>query len=100
MFNFTAGKMDVNLDKNWEKNLDLRKELEEIGEDAAANARRMAPVATGALRNSIDYIVEEDSRLYLYAGVEYGAYVELGTRKMAAQPFLRPGLEQAISKRR
>ena len=65
--------------------------LEEIGLAAEGYAKRACPVDTGNLRNSITHAVEsaEDS-VYVGTGVEYAPYVELGTSRTAAQPFLRP----------
>lgn len=65
--------------------------LEEIGLAAEGYAKRACPVDTGRLRNSITHAVEsaEDS-VYVGTDVEYAPYVELGTRRTAAQPFLRP----------
>jgi hypothetical protein len=39
-------------------------------------------------------------RIVGYVGTNsgYGAYVDLGTRKMAARPFLAPGLEVALNR--
>lgn len=44
---------------------------------------------TGRLRNSITHAEDEDA-VYIGTNVEYGKYVELGTSKMAAIPFLKP----------
>lgn len=58
------------------------------------DAKQLAPVDTGALRNSI-HSEEGDGLTAIVAdGVEYGIYQELGTYKMAAQPFMVPSLEQ------
>lgn len=43
---------------------------------------------TGFLRNSIDHKTELDSAL-IGSGAKYAKYVELGTSKMPARPFLR-----------
>lgn len=61
-------------------------------------AIRLCPVDTGRLRSSITHDMERDSRgLVGFVGtnVEYGPYVELGTRFMRPQPFLRPALRAA-----
>ena len=55
-------------------------------------------VQTGSLRASIDYTVQR-----VPAGVEgllsssspYAQFLEFGTRKMAARPFMRPALAAA-----
>jgi hypothetical protein len=55
-------------------------------------------VRTGRLRAGIAWLLGRDSRgLYAQVGtnVEYGPYVELGTDRMAARPFLRPAAEHA-----
>jgi HK97 gp10 family phage protein len=61
-------------------------------------AKRLSPVDTGRLRNSITWELRTDARgLYAAVGtnVEYAPYVEFGTSKMSAQPFLRPALTAA-----
>jgi HK97 gp10 family phage protein len=64
-------------------------------EQTAKSARALVPVRTGALRASIraertpgGYAVRAGG-----GAVDYAAYVEFGTRRMAAQPYLRPALE-------
>ncbi len=65
--------------------------------DAAVEyAKRIAPVRTGALRDSIDGEsgVEGTKRfLRLFATVRYAIFPELGTVHMAAQPYLRPAID-------
>lgn len=51
-------------------------------------------VRTGRLRNSITYGVDtSEPAVYIGSNVEYAPYVELGTSKMAARPFLKPAAE-------
>lgn len=59
-------------------------------------AQELAPVETGALKNSI-MAEEKDSPLawWVHDGVEYGIYQELGTSRFAAQPFMVPAVEAA-----
>lgn len=65
--------------------------LEEIGLAAEGYAKRACPVDTGNLRNSITHAVEgSEDAVYVGTNVEYAPYVELGTRRRAAQPFMRP----------
>ena len=65
--------------------------LEEIGLAAEGHAKRACPVDTGNLRNSIAHAVEpSEDAVYVGTNVEYAPYVEMGTRRTAAQPFLRP----------
>lgn len=66
--------------------------LEAIGLKAEGYAKRMAPVDTGRLRNSITHTVNEDVAV-IGTNVEYAAYVEMGTSKTKAQPYLRPAVQ-------
>ncbi len=60
-------------------------------------AKAYCPVRTGTLRRSIHTDIEQADQDRVTArvspGVDYGAYVELGTRRQRAQPYLRPGFE-------
>ena len=66
--------------------------LEMIGENAVQNARTYVPYDTGHLHDSI-YWDRNDRAVTLHAGEEYAAYVECGTIYQAAQPYLRPAIE-------
>lgn len=63
--------------------------LEEIGLTAEGYAKRLCPVDTGRLRNSITHTTDGRDA-YIGTNVEYAPYVEEGTRRAAAQPFLKP----------
>lgn len=67
--------------------------LEAIGITAEGHAKRKITeypaVDTGWLRNSIAHAVDGDAA-YIGTNVEYAPYVELGTVKMKARPYLRP----------
>ena len=71
--------------------------LEEIGLVAEGYAKRLCPVDTGRLRNSITHTVD-DSAAYIGTNVEYAQHVEFGTRsQMAANGgmgYLRPAAEE------
>lgn len=60
--------------------------------DVEAYAKGVVPVDTGNLRASIQ---GESSGLQgrVNVGADYGIYVEFGTYKMAAQPYLTPAAE-------
>lgn len=93
--------------------------LEVIGMVAETHAKkaitRQRAVDTGRLRNSITYAVKKregevypyrddagetyrgrigsgikENEVYIGTNVEYGPYVELGTSRMPARPFIRP----------
>ena len=71
----------------------LLKGLETCGLVAEGYAKKLAPVDTGNLRNSITHTVDEDEpAAYIGTDVEYAPYVCLGTIHMAAQPFLKPAV--------
>lgn len=63
--------------------------LEAIGARAEGYAVNLCPVDTGRLRASIEHFSFGYDE-YIGTNVKYGKYVELGTRKMKAQPFLMP----------
>ena len=54
----------------------------------------LSPVKTGNLRGSISFKVESEDEARVGTNVEYAPYVEYGTVKMAAQPYLRPALDK------
>lgn len=84
---------------------------EKLGPAIQGNARRTVPVRDGNLKAAIVVQVKLDgSESTLQVGVDpladgrphpeqgptdYGVFVELGTSKAAAQPFLRPAVLQA-----
>lgn len=65
--------------------------LEEIGIVAERHAKDKCPVDTGRLQRSIRHTVDELS-VEIGTDVEYASYVELGTSKMRAQPYLAPAV--------
>lgn len=67
-----------------------------LGHVVATNARRLVPVLTGALKGTIRDEEVGDSTV-VRAGndkVDYAGDVELGTERQAAQPYMRPAVEQ------
>lgn len=69
--------------------------LEKIGLLAENYAERKCPVDTGNLRGSIAHEVDAgDNAVYIGTNVEYAPYVELGTSRQEAQPFLRPAASE------
>ena len=61
-------------------------------EHILGNARKKAPIDTGFLRNNSD-VVKGDGYYNVEFYAEYAPYVELGTYKMYARPFLRTSVE-------
>ena len=74
--------------------------VSEYGLRITGDAAQLAPVDTGALRNSItaESHMENDLLFIVQDGVEYGIYQEFGTSRMAAQPFLIPAFEKWVDK--
>lgn len=69
--------------------------LEEIGLLAENYAAKKCPVDTGNLQGSIAHEVDvDDNAVYIGTDVEYAPYVELGTSRQKAQPFLRPAASE------
>ncbi len=63
-------------------------------------AQGIVPVRTGNLMASIFADVDEDSlSVTLGASAEYASFIEYGTVKMRAQPFLQPAADVGEEKR-
>jgi hypothetical protein len=67
--------------------------VEEAGNKCVTAAKIFAPVDTGALRSGLESIMVEELLARIATDVNYDIYQELGTYKMAAQPFLSPAAE-------
>lgn len=65
--------------------------------DVESRAKRLAPVDTGALRNSISTTVSGGG-LAATVGptVHYGIYQELGTRRMRPHPYMGPAADAVL----
>lgn len=53
---------------------------------------KYVPVDTGNLKDHISVLRVTDSEAVLEASTDYAAYVEFGTRRMRARPFMRPAV--------
>ena len=63
--------------------------------------KKKHPSGTGTNRRSIDSTVTETAegvQAQLFTQSGYGGYLELGTSKMRAQPYLNPAFEMHIGK--
>lgn len=67
--------------------------LEIIGGKAESYAKKLCPVDTGRLRNSITHQQYDENTEVIGTNVEYAPFVELGTTRMSARPYLRPAAE-------
>lgn len=67
--------------------------LEKCGLLAEGYSKKLCPVDTGRLRNSIAHAVAENEQAaYIGTNVTYAPNVELGTVRQKAQPYLRPAV--------
>ena len=74
------------------------KALEIIGGKAESYAKKLCPVDTGRLRNSITHQQFDDNTEVIGTNVEYAPFVELGHHTtggnfVSGKPFLRPAAE-------
>ena len=78
-----------------------KSELQGVIDKAAATceaeAKQDCPVDTGNLRASI-HTEKGDLEDIVGTDVEYAPYVEFGTYKMRAQPYMQPGADAAAQK--
>jgi len=97
--------------------LGSREGMIEIAMNVTTQAKLFAPVAAikgGRLKNSIMWLSSwgkkggnkggdvlrekpEENSIHIGTAVEYGLYQEFGTRKMEAQPFLRPAADKVVN---
>jgi HK97 gp10 family phage protein len=80
--------------------MDARDIVEGLAFECEGHAKTLAPVDTGAMMNSIDTKVYPQGNVVAEVGphVEYAIYVELGTYKMRARPFLSTAAEMVAIK--
>lgn len=73
----------------WALNNAFTRALAKIGLMAENYAKRLCPVDTGRLRNSIAHDIDA-SNAYIGTNVEYAPYVENGTSRSKPHPYLKP----------
>ena len=67
--------------------------LAAVGMTAETYAKELCPVDTGRLRNSITHeTAAGEKAVYIGTNVEYAQFVEGGTSRMKARPYLRPAI--------
>lgn len=67
--------------------------VQAFGKAAVDHAKSIVPVDTGRLRDSIRFEMRDALSGIFSANTEYAVYVEMGTWKMSAQPYMRPSAE-------
>ncbi len=75
---------------------DLLEIIRAAANDVVTEAKRLAPVKTGALRDSI-HTVEEQDGIYVGSELHYAKFQELGTRFISSRPFLRPAVYKVLN---
>ncbi len=58
------------------------------------SAKERAPFLTGNLRRSIHSEVQDPMHVVVGTDVEYAPYLEFGTSRMPARPYLRPAFDE------
>ena len=79
------------------KNINCKKALLEGAKIIVGDARLIVPVVTGYLRDSI-HSEETDNGAEVRVDADYASFVEFGTYKMRAHPFIRPAVDINKSK--
>ena len=72
--------------------LDKVQSLHAGAEQILPYMQSVTPVDTGELRDS-EEIVDGQDDVQLVASADHASYVEFGTYKMSAQPYMRPAIE-------
>ncbi|MDV2883834.1 MULTISPECIES: HK97-gp10 family putative phage morphogenesis protein [Alkalihalophilus] len=76
-----------------------KRTLTAIGEFMESETKVRAPVDTGNLRDSVGYRVNEADKTVSYGtNTEYALWVEKGTSKKTAQPFITPAKDENASR--
>ena len=90
------------LQKKLKKNVqldDVKRVVRHNGAEMQEKAQRNAPVDTGTLKRSIGLkITDGGMSAEVEPTAEYAPYVELGTRFMEAQPYLKPAFDEQKEK--
>ncbi|MCW3993636.1 MAG: HK97 gp10 family phage protein [Candidatus Bathyarchaeota archaeon] len=73
----------------------VRRQLESWAEDVKALAKKLVPVRTGHLRNTI-YAKIREWVAEIGAEAAYALFVEFGTRYMQARPYLFPAVRENL----
>lgn len=74
-------------------------EIERAARAIESGAKQNVPVDTGTLRRSITtQMAGGGLTAIVAAGTDYGLFVERGTRRMPARPYLIPAFEREVPK--
>lgn len=70
--------------------------IDHIYKRAEVIAEQLVPVVTGALQRSINVAKDSKGAPVLKATEKYASFVERGTRRAKAKPYITPGLMRAL----
>lgn len=94
--------VDIRLDevtpklRNWTPRMraEVSKEVDVVGQMMEDLAKQLVPVRTGFLQSTIMHEVDPANLTMIFgAGAPYASFVEFGTMRMAARPYLRPAMD-------
>ena len=67
--------------------------MAEVGAQMMTYSRGICPVRTGYLRSTVFFQITEELEADFGAAAPYSLFIEFGTYRMAAQPFIRPAID-------
>lgn len=76
----------------------IKRALEQCGALWETDAKKITPVDTGRLRNSIEHHQEGDDTMVVQTNVEYAIYVHEGARGGMGRPFIRASGQQDVQR--
>jgi len=71
--------------------------FQNVGMRMKGYAESICPVRTGYLKSTIHFTMLESLNYEFGADADYASYVEMGTWKIAARPFIRPAFEAHLA---
>lgn len=70
----------------------VEKVIQDTGKAIVRDAKAVVPVDTGKLKRSIRVVSTSKLRVTVEAQANHASYVEYGTYKMAARPYMTPAV--------
>jgi HK97 gp10 family phage protein len=88
----------VKVDNSAKITAEMRRAISQVirktAADCEAFAKGVVPVRTGNLKNSIQTEIESEMSASVGTNVEYSTFVEFGTTRMSARPYMTPATER------
>ena len=76
----------------------IKRALEQCGALWETDAKKITPVDTGRLRNSIEHHQKGEDTMVVQTNVEYAIYVHEGARGRRGRPFIRASGQQDVQR--